>query len=308
MNLQDFVNQSNMNIAKDNIKFDEPMKKYTTFKIGGPAECLIKICNVEDLKKIQKFANDNNIKITTIGNGSNILVSDNGIKGIVLLNRIESIVLNEDTEEQNKVEAIIGSGTKMASIAIKMLKNEITGFEELSGIPGTIGGAVVMNAGAHEKEIKDILKSVKCLDKKGNIVELKKEDLEFGYRHSKLKNKEYIVIEVKLLLTKGKKEDIQIKMQEYAKYRKEKQPIEFPSAGSVFKRGNDYITAKLIDDAKLKGYKIGGAEVATKHSGFIINTGNATSKDVLELIKKIKKDVKEKFNKELELEIEVIEQ
>lgn len=300
MDLKDLLTKSNIDIANENIKFNEPMKKYTTFKIGGPAECLIKIKNMDDLLKIMKFSKDNNVDITIIGNGSNVLVSDKGIKGIVLLNRLEGISINENAE------ITIGSGTKMTAIAMKMLQNEITGFEELSGIPGTIGGAVVMNAGAHGKEIKDILKSIKCMNKKGEVIELKNEDLEFGYRTSLLKNKEYIILEVSLLLARGKKDDIQTKMNEYMNYRKEKQPIEYPSAGSTFKRGNDYITAKLIEEAGLKGYKIGGAEVSIKHSGFVINTGDATAKDVLELVKYIKKEIKEKFDKEIELEIEFI--
>ena len=306
MDLKDLFNKSNIDIDEENIKFNEPMKNYTTFKIGGLAECLIKIKRVEDLLKIIELAKNNNIKTTIIGNGSNILVSDKGIKGIVLLNRLEGIDIKEKEATNGNIEITIESGTKMAVIAIKMLQDEITGFEELSGIPGTIGGAVVMNAGAHGKEIKDIVKSIKCLDKSGKIIELKNEELEFGYRTSILKNKEYIVLEVTLLLKKGKKDNIQEKMNEYKNYRKEKQPIEYPSAGSTFKRGNDYITAKLIDDAGLKGYKIGGAEISTKHSGFVINTGEATAKDVLELVKYIKQTIKEKFDKEIELEIEFI--
>lgn len=300
MDLKDLLTKSNIDITNENIKFNEPMKNYTTFKIGGPAECLIKIKNIDDLLKIIRFSKDNNINVTIVGNGSNVLVSDKGIKGIVLLNRLDGISINKNTE------ITVGSGTKMMAIAIQMLQNEITGFEELSGIPGTIGGAVVMNAGAHGKEIKDILKSVKCVNKEGEVIELKNKDLEFGYRTSLLKNKEYIVLEVILVLSKGKKEDIQEKMDEYTNYRKEKQPIEYPSAGSTFKRGNGYITAKLIQDAGLKGYKVGGAEVSTKHSGFVINTGDATAKDVLKLVKYIKKEIKEKFNKEIELEIEFI--
>ena len=185
------------------------------------------------------------------------------------------------------------------------MQKEITGLEELSGIPGTMGGAVRMNAGAHGKEMKDIVETVKCIDYEGNERKFTNEELEFKYRSSIFKKGKYIITEVELLLKKGNKEKIQEKMQEYRNYRKEKQPIEFPSAGSTFKRGEGFITAKLIDEAGLKGFSIGDAEVSTKHAGFIINKGKATADDVLQLIDYIKEKVKQKFNKEIELEIEI---
>ena len=180
------------------------------------------------------------------------------------------------------------------------------GFEELSGIPGTLGGAVRMNAGAHGKEMKDIIKGVKCIDYNGKEKILTTEEMQFDYRKSMLVNNKYIVTKVKIELQKGKEEEIKEKMDNYAKYRREKQPIEYPNAGSTFKRGKDFITAKLIDEAGLKGYSIGGAEVSTKHSGFIVNKGNATAKDVLQLTKYIEEEVYKKFNKKIELEIELI--
>lgn len=303
MNLKDLILKSKLSINEENIKFNQPMKEYTTFKIGGPAECLIKIKNKQDLLEILKIVKNNNINFTIIGNGSNLLVLDKGIKGIVALNRIEKIQIIENKEN---TELIIGAGTKMSQIATKLLQEEITGFEELSGIPGTIGGAVIMNAGAHGKEIKDIIKSVTCIDLDGIEHEFSKGELVFEYRNSSLKHSNYIITEVKLILNKGKREQIQEKMEQYKQYRKEKQPIEYPSAGSTFKRGEDYITAKLIDEAGLKGFKIGGAEVSTKHSGFVINKENATAKDVIELISHIKQVIKKKFNKDIELEIEII--
>ena len=180
------------------------------------------------------------------------------------------------------------------------------GFEELSGIPGTLGGAVRMNAGAHGKEMKDIIKGVKCIDYNGKEKILTTEEMQFDYRKSMLVNNKYIVTKVKIELQKGKEEEIKEKMDNYAKYRREKQPIEYPNAGSTFKRGKDFITAKLIDEAGLKGYSIGGAEVSTKHSGFIVNKGNATAKDVLQLTKYIEEEVYKKFNKKIELEIELV--
>ena len=290
-----------LGIAKENILFDELMSKHTTFKVGGPAECYIKIDNIKDLRNILKFAKDNNININILGNGSNVLVSDKGIKGIVLnikFNKIE--MMNYD----RKIYANIGAGVKVSILGHLLLKNEITGFEELSGIPGTIGGAIKMNAGAHGKEFKDIVNTVTCMDYDGNIKQFENKDMNFGYRKSMLKDKKYIVLEVGMQFEKGIEKNIKEKMDEYKKYRKEKQPIEYPSAGSTFKRGEDYITAKLIDEAGLKGYSIGGAEVSEKHAGFIINKGNATAKDILDLIEYVKNTVYEKFNKEIELEIE----
>lgn len=292
----------NLKIAKDKIFYHEPMGKYTTFKIGGPAECLIKVDAIEDLRKILQFANQKNIAITTIGNGSNLLVLDQGIKGITLMIKLGKI----DIQEKENIQITVGAGEKLGKLAQICLQKEITGLEELSGIPGTIGGAVRMNAGAHGKEMKDIVKKVKCLDYQGNEREFSNEELQFNYRSSLFKKEKYIITEVILQLQKGKKEEIKAKMDEYATYRKEKQPIEYPSAGSTFKRGNDFITAKLIDEAGLKGYAIGDAEVSTKHSGFVINKGNATAEDVLTLIEYVKEKVYEKFGKKIELEIEVI--
>lgn len=303
MELKEKIEKANLEIEKSKILYNEEMKKYTTFKIGGKAECLIKIDNIKDLKSILKFVNENGVPLTVLGNGSNVLVSDKGIKGITIIIKIEKIDIKEKNE---KVEITVGAGEKIGKLGVLFLKNEITGFEELSGIPGTIGGATRMNAGAHGREIKDIVKTVKCVDYKGNEKEFTNEQMEFGYRTSILKKEKYIVTEVEMELEKGNKEEIQRKMNEYAKYRKEKQPIEYPSAGSTFKRGKDFITAKLIDDAGLKGYSIGGAQISTKHGGFIINKGNATAKDVIELVQYTKDQIYNEFGKKIELEIELI--
>ena len=290
-------------IPKEQIWINEPMKKHTTIQIGGLAEYFIKIKTVKQLKSILCYATENKIPITVIGNGSNILVSDEGIEGITLQIQIEGIELQN---QGNKIEVKVGAGVKLGMLAQKMLQQEITGLEELSGIPGTIGGAVVMNAGAHGKEMKDIVTYVKCVDYQGKEKKFLLEQLEFEYRTSIFKKEEYIITEIGLQFIRGKKEEIKQKMEEYTKYRKEKQPIEYPSAGSTFKRGTDFITAKLIDEAGLKGYCIGDAEVSTKHSGFIINKGNATAKDVLQLVDAIRKIIKQKFDKNIELEIEII--
>ena len=303
MNIKEILENSNLTIPKDNILYNEDMKKHTTFKIGGPAECFIKIKTKEELKEILNIAKENKIPVTILGNGSNILVLDGGIKGITLTIQIEYIDIKQNGE---KYKIYVGGGYKLSKLAQICLKNEISGFEELSGIPGTIGGAVSMNAGAHGKEMKDIVKKIKCIDINGNEKEFSNEEANFEYRKSIFKGNTYIVTEVVLNLEKGKYDEIKAKMDEYSQYRKTKQPIEYPSAGSTFKRGKDYITAKLIDDAGLKGYSIGDAVVSTKHSGFVINKGNASAKDVLDLVKYIKDTIEEKFNKQIELEIEVV--
>ena len=292
-------------ISKDLIKTNEPMKNHTSFKIGGPAEIYIKITSIEELQNVLEFAKKENVKITILGNGSNVLVSDKGINGIVIKTNLKEI--NIENKDSENVEVTVNDAVPIGFLAQKFLKEEITGFEELSGIPGTIGGAILMNAGAHGKEIKDIVTEVTAMDYNGIIFNFTNEEAEFTYRHSKFSNGEYIILQAKMLLQKGNRDNIKAKMDEYAQYRKEKQPIEYPSAGSTFKRGTDFITAKLIDEAGLKGYSIGGAKVSEKHAGFIINTGDATAKDVLDLARYVTDKVYEKFGKKIEFEIKILE-
>lgn len=303
MELKEKIEKANLHIDENKIKYNEPMSKYTSFKIGGPAECLIKIDNEDDLKEILKFVKEENIKLTILGNGSNVLVLDNGIKGITLLMKIEKIEIHE---EENKVLVKLGAGEKIAKVGRVFLNKSLTGFEEISGIPGTIGGAVRMNAGANGKEMKDIVKTVTCMDLSGNRKVFTNKEMEFSYRKSIIFSKKYIVTEVEIELKKGNGQEIKEKMEEYSNSRKEKQPLEYPSAGSAFKRGEDFITAKLIDEAGLKGLSVGGAEISTKHAGFIINKNNATAKDVLDLVQKVKEEIYKKFGKNIELEIEIL--
>lgn len=291
-------------VSEEKIKINEPMKMHTSFKIGGPAEFFVKVSTLEELKNILRFCKDNKIPVTVIGNGSNLLVTEKGIKGVVIKLELKEIEINNINSEKKKIT--VGSGVPIGLLAQKLLREEITGFEELSGIPGTIGGAIVMNAGAHGKEMKDIVTEVTALDYDGNIYKFTNNQSEFTYRHSKFSNGDYIIIQTILVLEKGKKEKIKEKMDEYGQYRREKQPIEFPNAGSTFKRGNDFITAKLIDEAGLKGYSIGGAQISEKHAGFIINKGNATSQDVLNLIKYVTDRVYKEFGKKIELEIQIL--
>ena len=301
MNIKQELEESK--ILSENVKYNIPMKNYTSFKIGGPAEYFVQIKNVEELQEALKIYQQTKEPLTIIGNGSNLLVNDNGIKGIVLQINIKKL---EIQEEKDSIKVIVGSGNKLGELDQKLAQKEIAGFEFASGIPGTIGGAIRMNAGAHGTEMKDIVQTITYVDKMGKIHKMTAEQAKFQYRKSIFAEKDYIIIEAELKLQKGKKKEIQEKMQEYAKYRKEKQPLEYPSAGSTFKRGEDFITAKLIDECGLKGYQIGGAQISEKHAGFIINKGNATAEDVLKLIQYTKEQVYKKFNKVIETEIEVI--
>jgi len=306
MNLKELV-QSNLKLKTSKIYFDEPMSTHTTFKIGGPAEVFIKVGEIEDLKQILDFTNTNNIPLTIIGNGSNLLVLDNGIKGITAKIEIKKFAVFGDTFQKQEVHQItVGAGNKNIEIAQELLKRELTGFEEIAGIPGTIGGAIRMNAGAHGREIKDIVKSVTVMDYDGNIKQMQNKELQFEYRNSILSKQKLIVLEATLVFQKGNKEEIQNKMKEYQAWRREKQPLEHPNAGSTFKRGDGFITAQLIDECGLKGYNIGGAEISTKHAGFVVNKGGATAQDVIALTDYIKNKVYEKFQKKIELEIEIL--
>lgn len=292
-------------IPQENILEDEPMKKHTSFKIGGNAEFFVKVETLEQLQKILEFTQENDIQLTVVGNGSNLLVKDSGIRGIVAKISIQGINININTTD-GKVEITVKSGTPIGFLAQKLYQEEITGFEELSGIPGTIGGAVVMNAGAHGKEMKDIVTEITAIDYEGKIHKFSNKEAEFAYRKSMFSNEKYIIVEAKLELQKGKKEEIKEKMDTYKQYRKEKQPIEYSSAGSTFKRGEDFITAKLIDELGLKGFQVGGAQVSEKHAGFIINKENATADDVLKLTQIIKEKIYEKYGKKIELEVKII--
>ena len=301
MNIKEILEKSKLN--KENLYYDEPMAKHTSFKIGGPADVFIKVDNIEELKETLDLSKQNQIPLTIIGNGSNLLVTDKGIRGITAKLNLKDIeIKNENNKQIIKVDA----GVPVGLLAQKLLKEEIAGFEELSGIPGTIGGAVIMNAGAHGKELKDILKKVTAIDYNGNIHEFTNEECLFSYRNSRFQKEKYIILQATLVLEKGNAKEIKEKMDEYMQFRKEKQPIEYPNAGSTFKRGEDFVTAKLIDEAGLKGYKVGGAQVSEKHAGFIVNVDNATAKDVIELTDYIKEKIEEKFGKKINLEIQII--
>lgn len=290
-------------INKKNILKSEPMSKHTSFKIGGVADYFIKITSVDELKSLFKIAKKHKMPITLVGNGTNLLVRDGGIRGFVVKLELNNFKIKRTTKN---IEITAESGITLAALANIALKEEITGLEFLSGIPGTIGGALRMNAGAYGGEMKDLVVKTRYITYDGKIKTITNKEHKFEYRNSVFSELNVIILDTTLSLAKGNKKEIDAKMKEYAASRKEKQPLEYPNAGSAFKRKEGYITAQLIDEAGLKGYSIGDAEVSTKHAGFIINKGKATAKDVLALVEHVKKTIKEKNNLDIELEIIVL--
>lgn len=290
-------------LSSDEIFCAEDMKNHTSFKIGGKADYFVKPSNIDKIRDVLKFAKNNNVPLTVVGNGSNLLVKDGGIRGITLKPDLQDISIYENDDD---VEIVVGAGYAVSKLAMIATSKEITGLEFLTGIPGTIGGAVRMNAGAFGSEMKDCVISTKCMDYDGNIIEINGEEHQFGYRISVFANKPYIILETKLNLKYGEKAKIEAKVLDCINQRKDKQPLTMPSAGSVFKRGNGFVTAHLIDEAGLKGYSIGDAEVSEIHAGFIVNKGNATANDVIALIDYIKKVIFEKYKVNLELEVLIV--
>ena len=280
-------------IPKEDIYLNEPMSKHTTFKIGGNADIFVKLKSVEQIEKIIETTRKIGVPLKFIGNGSNILVKDEGIRGVV------AKICTSTYDFIDETTLRLDSGLLNAKVARILLDHSLAGFEFASGIPGTLGGAVKMNAGAYGSEMKNIVVSTRYID-------LDSDKIEFSYRHSIFSNKNAIIIDTNLRLQTGNKNEIEEKLCNNLDNRRAKQPIDKPSAGSTFKRGEDFITAQLIDECGLKGYTVGGAQVSKKHAGFVVNIGNATAKDVIELTEYVKKKVYEKFNKKIELEIEVV--
>ena len=284
------------------VKYDEPLKNHTTFQIGGKCIALIEPKKVEDIIEAIKICRENNLNFFVIGNGSNLLVPDDGYNGVII--KIKSEFSNIQVEGEC---LITQSGAKLSEVYTVAYENSLTGFEFASGIPGTIGGAIFMNAGAYGGEIKDIVESVEVLDLDNyEVKELKNEELEFSYRKSIIQRKNYIVLTIKLKLKKGNKEEINAVYEDLRKKRNSKQPLNFGSAGSTFKRPEGHFASKLIEDAGLKGYHINDAWVSEKHSGFIVNKGNASYKEVMELIEYVQKVVFEKFEVKLETEVRIL--
>lgn len=277
------------------------MKNHTSFKIGGPADIMIIPRNEKELVEGIKICKENNINYYIMGNGSNLLVSDKGIEGVVIKISEEfgNIVVDDTTIKAE-------SGALLTVVSKKALKNSLTGLEFASGIPGSVGGAITMNAGAYGGEMKDIVTKVRCLDSDGNIVEYSNEEMEFRYRKSRVEEEGLVVLSVEMELEKGDYKAIEEKMRELAEKRISKQPLHLPSAGSTFKRPEGYFAGKLIDDSGLRGIRYGGAQVSEKHCGFIVNINNATSNDVKTLIRTVQKIVKDNYGVELETELKII--
>lgn len=339
-------------LGASKVKYNEPMSKHTSFKIGGNADIFITVDSQEKLLKVLEFVKNNkfarikqtwqkvdtynenkedaseySMPITIVGNGTNLLVKDGGIRGLVIKyiandysvidsinanieekqSKTTNLGLSQANNEDKNYYVTVSSSMTNALLAKILLDNSLSGFEFAGGIPGTIGGAIYMNAGAYGSEMQDIVVSTKYLDL--NTYEIKtiaNNEHNFEYRKSIFQNLNTVILETTLKLQKGNQEEIKAKMHEYAEKRKATQPLDKPSAGSTFKRGTDFITAKLIDESGLKGYSIGGAQVSNKHAGFIINEKNATAKDIVNLINYVKEKVYEKFGKTIEEEVKII--
>lgn len=287
-------------LGEKNVKLDENMAKHSSFKAGGNAEIFVEINEVEQIKNIIDKNKEWNLPITIIGNGSNILVRDTGLKGLVIKYVSNKIKIKD-------LEATVDSGVINAVLAFELLKNNLSGFEFAQGIPGTIGGAIFMNAGAFGSEMINVVKDVTYLDLDTNeIKNISNEECGFTYRHSNFANMNALILQTTLKLEKGDSKEIQEKIHSFREKRMNSQPYDKPSAGSTFKRGTDFVTAQLIDQAGLKGYSIGGAQVSEKHAGFIINKGEATATDIIDLIEYVKEKVYEKFNKKIETEVRIL--
>ena len=288
-------------IGKDRVLTEEPMKKHTTFRLGGVADYFLCPAKAEQVAELIHICREEKIPYFILGNGSNLLVSDGGYRGAVI-----QIFKNMNEIHVEGTKVHVQAGALLSAAAKKALEAELTGMEFASGIPGTIGGAAVMNAGAYGGEMKDIIKSVTVLTTEGEIRVLDASELKFGYRTSVIKENGYIVLEAVIQLCPGEKEKIQNRMEELKVQRVTKQPLEYPSAGSTFKRPEGFFAGKLIQDCGLRGYRVGGAQVSEKHCGFVINTGDAAAADVWQLIRDVQEKVYQQFQVKLEPEVKFL--
>lgn len=299
---KEFIYKNLLNILdKEGIYLNEPMKNHISFKVGGPADFLLKPKTEDEIKKLIEFLKNENIPYIVIGNGSNLLVKDGGIRGVVI-----KIADNFNKFEIEDTKVVAQSGALLSFMGKAILNKSLTGFEFAAGIPGTLGGAIAMNAGAYGGEMKDIVKSVRLMDSKGNIIELSNKEMEFEYRRSLISKSDYIVLSAIMELKEGNFDEIKGYMKELTKSRVTKQPLNLPSAGSTFKRPEGHFAAKLIEDSGLKGLTLGGARVSDKHSGFVVNIGDAKAKDIIELINVVKSTVYSKFGVMLEEEVKIL--
>nr|WP_200800516.1 UDP-N-acetylmuramate dehydrogenase [Proteiniborus sp. DW1] len=288
-------------IEKGTVLTDESMSKHTSFKIGGPVDVFVMPGTIEELARSIKLCKNEGLKYFVMGNGSNLVIRDKGLRGVVIkISEKMSNIKVEGTRITAEAGALLSVVSKVA------LRNSLSGLEFASGIPGSLGGAIAMNAGAYGGEMKDVVTKVLCLDTDGIFIEYENKDMNFGYRQSRVQSENLIVVQVEMELKEGKYENIKAHMDELTEKRTSKQPLNLPSAGSVFRRPEGHFAGKLIEDAGLKGLRLGDAQVSEKHSGFIVNVGNATSDDVVNLIKVVQKTVSDKFGVELETEVKIM--
>lgn len=288
-------------LQNSEVLYNEPLRKYSFTKTGGNAEVLVKLTNEQDLQNVIKYSKENNIELTILGNGSNVLISDNGIAGIVAI-----------TSDMNKIELLDGdviscyAGLTLKELTDFCIENSLTNLEFSCGIPGSVGGAIFMNAGAYGGEMKEVVQKVEVFTKAGEKKIYTNEQMEFSYRHSVIQETKEIISRVYFQMKKGNKEEIISKVEELNKMRADKQPLEYPSCGSVFKRPEGYFAGKLIQDAGLQGLTVGGAQVSKKHAGFMVNIDSATCEDYKNLIKEVQKKVLEDSGVELECEVKIL--
>lgn len=300
-NLQECIEKIQELLSKDSVLLNEPMSKHTTFEIGGPADCFVMPATVEEAATVIRIVNEYDVPLTVLGNGSNLLVMDKGIRGVVVnLNERFAKITCENTTIKAQCGALMADVSKLAG------ENSLTGLEFAIGIPGSIGGCIFMNAGAYEGEMKNVVKTVTTIDKAGNVKSYANEEAEFSYRHSIFQDNDELILEVELTLQIGDKEAILAKMADLTNRRETKQPLEYPSAGSTFKRPPGYFAGTLIDQTGLKGLTVGGAQVSKKHAGFVVNIGGATAQDVLDLIKEVQDRVYKAHGVKLYPEVKMI--
>ena len=295
----------------ENVRIKEPMSAHTTFRIGGATDYFVMPESVEQIRNIVRVCKSYKVPYYTIGNGSNLLVSDDGYRGVIIelqsrFHQFEFVHENVDAsavDKNSQVYVRAQAGAMLGKIGNELAKYSLTGFEFATGIPGSIGGAVMMNAGAYGGEMKDVIISATVMDSDGKVIELDNKQLELGYRTSIIRDKGYIVLDTMMHFTVGSQQQIKSKIAELAVSRREKQPLEYPSAGSTFKRPIGHFAGKLISDAGLRGYTVGGAMVSMKHAGFVVNCNNATAADIIKLTDDVRAEVKKQYDVELELEV-----
>lgn len=286
------------NVPEEDILTEEPMSRHTTFRIGGEAACFIRISSEEQLRKLIPYFENVGVEYFVLGKGSNLLVGDKGYPGVIL--QISDACQQIEAEE-NRLQ--VQAGAALSKVALFAMERGLEGLEFAAGIPGTVGGGVVMNAGAYGGEMKQVVESVRVLSSEGEILTLDNGTMEFGYRTSIIRNRNFTVLSVTFRLREGNREEIRARIGDFQKRRMEKQPLNYPSAGSTFKRPEGYFAGKLIMDAGLRGFQIGDARVSDKHCGFVVNVGKATARDVTDVIEEVQERVRERFGVSLEREV-----